>query len=334
MKLSHFTLVILFVFIGIYYMYSLVSQKTVASSTSNKEYSSFIATACHDAIKTVDLNKTFVFEEEKDRKIALNTLYKTLLKSLRMDNGLNDEYIKEKTPFVILVDNNGFYLSYNTAFDEDMTIGEPEGISACTGLNTWSKTISGNTVRFYLIDYIEVMTSSNIKYKGTVSEVYKKMEEDGTPFTLLASSDFEEIKNDCIIKSMEDEINYLLNTQGINIGSWRMGYSVSLSENRGEDWTRMLKNPTIISFLQGKTERNMTLTLNIYGYSASEITKGQLYYSEGGLYYRATDNLYTTETVEDNGVRITTKKYKENIGTMEELAEKGNDPDITTYRNE
>ena len=135
---------------------------------------------------------------------------------------------------------------------------------------------------------------------------------------------------------MEDTINYLLNTQYINIGSWRMGYVVSLSNIPGEDWTRMLKNPTIIGFLQGPNKNNLTDNLNVYGYAASEKIKGRLYYADEttNLYYRLEKTDVPTTIVTYNGTDIEVKEINQNIGSMKKLAEKGNDPDITTYRDQ
>ncbi len=331
MKLSHFTIIIVVTFSILFWITMSVNQENVAVTTSNKDYSMIITNACYDAIKTIDTNKTRVFETKGARKDALDVCYKTILKGLDIDNGLNDEFIKEKTPFVILVDTDGFYLSYNTRFDKAMTVGLTDSISACTGLNTWSEDYSGYKVRFFLNDYIEVITPDNKSIKGNLEEVSAMV----PALTFLSNPKaYDEEKRYCVIHCMEDEINYLLNTQSINTGSWRMGYSVSLSEICGEDWSRMLKNPTIISFLQGPNKNNFTQGVNIYGYAASEETRGQLYYAEDGLYYRAEDDIYEDVESDDNGTTIITRQMNENVGNMLNLAQKGNNPDITAYRNQ
>ena len=338
MKLSHFATIIIILFCSVFWMISIISQNTVAMTTSNRDYTQIITNACYDAIKVIDKEETYVFKEETTRKNALKIFYKTILKGLDIDNGINDRIISEKTPFVLLIDCDGYYLNYNTAFDTTMTISEPDALCACTGLNTWADTYTGEDgkkylVRFFLNDYIEIIDdATGEKFKGTLDEA--KEEYDAIlPFL---TNDYEPTKRYCIINCMEDTINYLLNTQNINIGSWRMGYVVSLSNIPGEDWTRMLKNPTIIGFLQGPNKNNLTDNLNVYGYAASEKIKGRLYYADEttNLYYRLEKTDVPTTIVTYNGTDIEVKEINQNIGSMKKLAEKGNDPDITTYRDQ
>lgn len=336
MKLSHFTSIIVILFAVVFWISTILSQNTVASSTSNKDYSMIITNACLDAIKTIDVNETRVFKDESSRKEALRVFYKTILKGLDIDNGINDKYISEKTPFVLLLDTDGYYLNYNTAFDTEMTVGETDSLCACTGLNTWADTYVGidgrrYQVRFFLNDYIEVVDESGKKTYGSLKEVSKSI-----PALDFISDNkrYEENKRYCVINCMEDTINYLLNTQNINTGSWRMGYSVSLSMIPGEDWTRMIKNPTIIGFLQGPNKNNMEDNLNVFGFASSEKLKGQLYYAEDELFYRLKTDEVPETLIEINGEEVTIHQTHENIGNMKTLAGKGNNPDITAYRNQ
>lgn len=318
MKFTHFTCifimgVLLFFVVGWRY----TTKREIAYNNGNREYGVILANACVDGMKDTEPGLTDVFNTSAKRERALKGFYTSILKGLALDNGVREEFIKEKTPFVILVDNDGFYISYNAAFDEYMTAfiddtgnevspDSTDVLSTLTGLNTWSEDIDGNIVRFYLNDHVKVVTASNRTYEGTRAEVLSHIDLE----CLRTKEAFETEKRYVIIQSIETEINFLLNSQPINEGKYFKAYGVTIPQSEGEYWHRLIKRPCLISFLQGDTERNKLNTLNVYAYAGGEVIKSKLYYGSGNLYYKYDGS-------------------SDNFGTMRDMAEKGYNPDVT-----
>ncbi|MBR4795726.1 MAG: hypothetical protein IK050_04740 [Lachnospiraceae bacterium] len=319
MKFSHFASLFIITVLFVFFVgWQYATTPEINYNRANKQYGVVIANACVDGMKNTDPGLTDVFNTSAKREKALNSFYRSLLKGLNKSIGVRDYAVKEQTPFVLLIDNDGFYVSYNAVFDEYMTSFidgagnkiNPDSadveLSTVTSLNTWSENIDGNVVRFYLNDHVKVITPDNKIYDGTREEVLSKVDID----CLKTVEAFETEKRYVIIQALEDEINFLLNSQPINAGKYYRAYAVTLPQSEGEDWHRLLKRPCLISFLQGKTSNNRENVLNVYGYAGGEIIKSKLFYGSGDLYYKY-----------DGG--------SDNFGTMRDMAEMGLNPDVT-----
>lgn len=347
MKLSNLVIIFVTGFLVFFMWHSYVAQKTISYNTTNKEYSIALATACHDAVKglkTEYCDNDGIFTS-KMREESLKRFYDSLARSMGVDDTYLEESLVDKTPFVIFIDNTGFYISYNANYDEEGLddASAYEKPNVMTNLNTWSENRSGIKVRYYLSDWVDVIFPNGTMYSGTRQDVYAKSGNHYLLAYLNDDADFDKNKRDVIIKRIENVINHILNTQVVNVDRYATGYQVSLPQITGEEWSRMLKNPTVISFLQGKQVNMENQLLNIYGYAAGEITEENMYQIKGNYYYPVDTNGIekTVETVIENGQTITVIKYKEsgsninNFGNMLECAEQGKNPDITAYsRNE
>ncbi len=319
MKFSHWIMIFLAVSLFVFGVgWRLNTKREISFNTGNRQYSVILADACVDAMKETEPGLTDVFNTKEKRERSLDAFYLSLSRGLNKNLDVYRNSIIEMTPFVLLIDNDGFYISYNAAFDEYMTKFYSGGteispdstdvINTMTNLNTWSEIIDSHTVRFYLNDHVQVLTPTNELYDGTLSEVSSEL----PGLAILQDRNaFEEERRYVITTAVEDEINYLLNSQPMSVGKYYKGYVASMSQSIGEDWHRLLVRPCVISFLQGDIERNGENTLNVYAYAGGEVIKSKLFYGQGDLYYK-----YDGTT-------------GNNFGTMRNLAEKGYNPDLS-----
>lgn len=203
---------------------------------------------------------------------------------------------------------------------------EIDQVNSITTLNTWTETYAGNIVRFYLDDEVAVTLADYGYFTGTREKVFAALTDAGRTAGLEFLGDkeqFAEARIAAITNRIEDTINYILNTQTVNVDSYNTGYNVTLPRLSGEDWSRMIKNPTVISFLQGKQQVIGTRIHNIYAYASGEFTGFYPYFIADGE-YRSCKEL-TKEVTEDGniiytwmGVPVTRYFY-----SMKACAEKG-----------
>lgn len=350
MKIHNVVILFVSVFFAVFLFYSYVNQKSVSFNRTNIEYANMLTAACHDAAKTINVDSatlaTGVWDDKEKIGDTLGVFYGSLSRSLNLQAGTGARYTVEYTPFVLLVDINGFYLSYNACFDEYGNAIVPQDLDALnvvSNLNTWTDTYHDNIVRFYLTDYVEVTTRANNYYAGERTAVWEQLTKAGEADTALAflidDTLFSQERVYAIVTKIESIINYYLNSQTVNVDGYNTGYQVTLPQLTGEEWSRMLKNPTVISFMQGRQgilESNM---LNIYAYAAGELTESYLYFIMDGYYYRIDGNVETeTITITENGVTRTTQRYLYNgtpietfYTSMEECARQGAVPAEAFY---
>ena len=58
-----------------------------------------------------------------------------------------------------------------------------------------------------------------------------------------------------------------------------------MPEISGEDWSRLLQNPTVISFLQGRSVAQKNKIINIYSLSGGELMQKYHYFIDENDYY-------------------------------------------------
>lgn len=196
MKFSDYILVFIIVFFG----FSIILFRTVntysESGITNTEYANKLTTACNDAAKTIHLENVKddgVWLSAEDRNETLETFYNTLEYCFNADDTVQESEIKVYTPIVCLVDLNGYYVAYNSSFDETVIDGEKiikretnannaniekqykkmvENTITVSNLNTWATTYnSGFTVRYFLNDHIEIITPTGKIVSGTRADV-------------------------------------------------------------------------------------------------------------------------------------------------------------------
>ena len=369
----------------VFFTYRFISIDDVArKNVENTEYTNKLTSACYDAAQSMQEKNIeeygCVWHNEQDIENTLNVFYSSLAYSLNRE-GAGRSQIDEialYTPMVVLIDVNGYYVSHNIVFDEsgmvEMDPIEKERISSkrgITGLNTWSEDLGGDKkIRYFLNDDVEVYLNTGRVYRGDRFDVYQRMENDnGTdpvPGDLGFIIDqpvgddrkFNERKNQFITKEINAACDYYLNRHNI-IGSYDdLQYSFELPDIPGEQWARMIQNPTVISFLQGYSTTVAGKLINTYALAAGELIKNYHYFitkttgSEGEIMqYHCFESeqeagnceiVTTTRSVKNE---ITGKEVEETIKeylylgepideiyfTQTECAQKGASPHVCVY---
>lgn len=319
MKLSEW-IIVFFVIFGCFSLLAFYSINTSSrANNANIQYTNVLTTACHDAVKTVDIEnveKGQVWGKKEDREYALSTFYHTL------QLGFNSEYTTKGdetfiyTPIACLIDNDGYYISYNSSFDETGNTYRPidstdksaklfDTTLTISPLNTWAKEYNGCVVRFYLNDTVEVTLPSGeiikdkrskvtkalveLKDKGKLSsDVYNIkviQDKDGiankySVMELLENTDgiYDVEKREIIINLINEEVEYYINHQNIWGEALDVNYTFTMPEIKSEDWHRLLSNPTMISFLQGMQAKTKRNYVNVYALAGGEFTTARQYY--------------------------------------------------------
>lgn len=348
MKKQH----LLIIFVGLLFIFvmllAVISRKTTNSSIRNKQYSDILAGSVHDAAKTIKtenyrMNRG-VWRTQDDIDATISALYTNIASNLNLNPGaeLNIERVKQRIPIIMLIDVEGFYITYNALYDQygnsDLPVSYADYSSTVTsGLNTWTETLSSSSIRYFLTDYIEVLASNKELYTGRREDVISQLVEDGvfsSELNFLADDIvFYDSKLQAIASRCQDTLNYYLNTQKINVDDYFVGYDVTLALADGEIWARSITNPTLVAFYQGEQDYIKGKNMISYAYASSEITNTLLYFIDGDYYYRLNSPsvVETTTTVTSHGgesVTVTTYTHNGNpiiyfYGTIEECAALG-----------
>ena len=116
----------------------------------------------------------------------------------------------------------------------------------------------------------------------------------------------------CIQQAVSGTVNYSINAHNLMNKQGRK--YVFAMPNQSSSFGRMMRNPCVISFTQGKQVAGK----NIYGFAGASIEKNRMYYMYLYNFNGKTGKCYT-----DKG---NVEKIK--VGTMRELAKDGALPDL------
>lgn len=344
MKIQHYVLIFLGLCFGLFVFYRIQNQFSVTYQEKNTEYTNALASACYDAAKTIKVSNLSdndgVWKSEEDIRYSLDIFFETLSRNFGSIKELLEDNIKDITPFVFLVDIDGFYVSFNGIYDEfgnAIVSSAYDKKNIISSLNTWTENKGPNIVRYYLNDYVQVTASNNRLYEGDRITVYNELASAGVLTSDLSylnnKAEFDEARDHIVTSKLEEQLNYYANTQLINVGRNFTGYNLTLSEAKGESWSRSIKNPSIIAFIQGPQKRIGGKTYNIYAFAGGEMTNKTMYFIEGSLYYPYQGNVQeTVTTTVMNGVPIEVTTYThngvvvDNCYTLEQCVELGATP--------
>lgn len=265
MKFSDYILI----FIGIILCFGIVSFANVditkKVNTQNIEYSNKLTAASYDAAQTMNTDNVekygHVWNDEDDLNDTLTVFYNSLVYSFNWDNQGRVDEMALYTPVVCMVDVDGYYISHNVVFDTSGMVeipSETDKRNGLTTLNTWTKNYGGVLLRYYLSDYVEVYSLDGTIFSGNRKDVYKTLTEKrpgGAEVSnlcfLMDDDTFNANKNELIVREINKACEYYINRHNVIGDNYENQYTFEMPEIAGEDWARLLKNPTIISFLQG-----------------------------------------------------------------------------------
>ncbi len=299
MKFSDYTLI----FMGIAICFCTISfinvDLTQKAAAKNVEYANKLTLACYDAAQTMNSENIErygrVWNSEDDLNDTLSVFYNSLVYSFDWDNAGRVNEMALYTPVVCFIDIDGYYISHNVVFDTSGMVEIPsdaEKRNGLTTLNTWTKSYGGVLLRFYLSDYVEVYALDGTKFSGNRNDVYDKICEDlpgGTEVTNLSfitdDEEFNSQKNELIVREINKQCEYYINNHNVIGNNSLSKYTFEMPEVEGEDWSRLLESPTVISFLQGYSTVSDNRTLNVYALAGGELVENCHYFIKGDEYH-------------------------------------------------
>ena len=334
MKLTDYLIVFMGIFLSMALVVFFGINMYTKAGTTNIQYANALTSACYDASGTIkqELNSDGVWDAVSDRERTLKTFYNTLEFCFNTEFTANADDTHRYTPVVCLIDNNGYYISYNSTFDDygNVYINGEKAASYNTNssdihhkayyesmtispINTWTKQYGKYTVRFFLNDIIEIRDDEGNYYKDKKDDLLKileqaaiagnnelktslesiKVDADEKVYEVTTLGDlfkgnyinndistpmYDAEKNKVIVNCINSEVEYYINHQNIMAQNNEIPYEFTMPEIAGEDWHRLLSNPTVISFLQGRQASTGREFANVYSLAGGELIKDNSYY--------------------------------------------------------
>lgn len=319
MKLSEWILIFLMLFMGFsvvtFHTIDLDSQSTIAET----QYANMIAAACHDAAKTIpqeNMEDNSVWNNYYEKEYTVNTFYNTLAYCFNAEYTSYAPEIKMYTPVVVLIDNNGYYIAFNSAFDKytttweetaDMDAKSMKETITVSALNAWTTTYGGNNgfvVRFFLNNTVELTLPdgsvicdkrevvidklNTLLEKGLIEEelLVKPIVIDDSGLNRYSILEFLDNKDgiydkeryNFIIDNINTEVEFYINNHNLTVRGKDIQYNYEMPYISKEEWHRLLEHPTVISFLQGIQTPTQGQYYNIYAIGGGEYAPERQYY--------------------------------------------------------
>lgn len=345
MKLSHYLAVFMLVLLAMIVPSFMRTRIIAQSARNNNEYAQFLITATQSAIDTAaadNRNGTYVFDTSQKRENTVDAFYKTLIQCFGYEYSTYEPLVKNYVPCVILVDTDGYYVSYGEEYTDSNGVVSVHDI--ISPISKWSRSYSPGSsanlgyefyVEYHLDDTVKITYLKNDHvtiYEGYYAEVYENMKKDDVPLNSMTTADsieartledllssysvFYNEKKEVIISSIQQKLEYYINTKNeTNNQNGKYQYQFTLPKVTEQDWARMVDGPTILSFLQGPQTEYGTYEYNLYSLAGSEIEYDYAYYIkdvDGASYYHLPSCSHLTDS------DITERKY-----SMEKAASLG-----------
>ncbi len=308
--MSRYIFVFVVVLISLFGIYTIQTDIASESAQHNSRYSDYLSEATYDAAHVIaDRMETSgnitAMPHEQDRQGVLDVFYK----SLSLDFGyITDEdlsRLKIYIPVVALIDTNGYYIVYNA--EHTGTAGTKLD-TIITPLNTWTLKTANYIVKYNLGTNVSVTDmATGIIYEGNYRDVYNEL---GCPDELYnigfssvqnghAALEGESVKSDenakyasskknwdtgtdgnfflnqrsVIIPETKEKIEYYINQHNKVASEYHIDYIFTMPLTQYDDWSRMLKEPTCIAFMQGVRPSNTRDYLNIFSIGGGDVSK-------------------------------------------------------------
>ena len=324
MKLSDYILILAAIFLAAFFLIAISVKMDKSETEANRRYASTLAAASESAVDALGfdtLQNGYIWKNDENKEKAFKAFFKTI------NYGFNSEYTTRADethaylPVILMVDTDGYYISYNSAFDDYGNAIRPSVNSVSidskaytetittSPLFSWVKKYGSFKIRFYLNDSVDVVTADGKIYSGKKEIVRQEIEDDGRVdhlFRASVSSDihhddygrayslidilnnkdnvYDEERNSEVVNSILKEVDYYVNNQNMLAKEYNIPYLFEMPEIAGEDWHRLLANPTLIAFMQGYQTTNWTSFVNVYSLAGGEVIKQRQYFitNEGG----------------------------------------------------
>ena len=282
------------------------AEGTVKSGIRNTEYTNRLSSACHAGVQAAEaeaseLTKsgiTGIWGRKDMREKSLLAFSRTLDYGFLLSDSTDND-MEIQVPLIMLVDNDGFYMTTNALFDPNASAGGAadevyrssfQNESQNGEIRTWAEGIGAGgtwTVRYCLNDYLFLVSPSGRIYQGfrTDADFRNEVEHDHDAIGdtvlshfLWADTDYNRHKTDKIIEDIRTNLQYFANEKNYYGGRNGDGYDITMPTVADEDWHRLLENPTVLAFIQGKNIKTGATEINTYAYSGGEVIPADRYF--------------------------------------------------------
>lgn len=348
MKLSNFILVFMGIALCLGLIIFINTDITQKVNTQNIEYANKLTSACFDAAQTMNTENverySRVWNDQDDLMNTLDVFYNSLVYSFNWDTAGRVEEMALYTPVVCLIDIDGYYISHNVVFNTTGMVTIPsdaEKRNGLTSLNTWTRSYNGVILRYFLNDHVEVYCTDGSKYEGNRKDVYALLQEKrpgsievSEMAFIIDDAVFNQRKNELIVREINKQCEYYINRHNVIGDNYEMQYTFEMPEIAGEDWSRLLQNPTVISFLQGYSTNADNRMLNIYSLGGGELVKNYHYFIDGDIYHCAEAEGGVTRSTRTVTTTYESEGVTKTINTTYEVYEWNGTEIETMYNNQ
>lgn len=273
MKLTNYFFIFAVIFSSLFLLLVYTTNVNVKMDEEDQKYRDYLYEAAQSALQEVvdDVdnsdNDISLLWSEENRNIA----YKKLLSQFNMllDYPLNSDYMDTTEylfPVICYIDQDGFYLTY-VGVDGDQTADNKR---VTTPINTWTTTIDGYNIRYYLGNDILTVTDSTGKTQtGTYDDIDTVF---NNPSFLSDRDGFNHNKNEFIVIETEKQLNYYINNKDTSVNQNGKSYTLSLDISNDE-MHKMFTESGIAIFMQGPSVSNSYDYVTIFGYAHHQIKK-------------------------------------------------------------
>ena len=289
MKFSHVLAALIILAVAIMTPMFLDTDFNTTATNSTRQYSEFLQSATEAGVAAAytHMDNGLLFGSQLSRQEAVDAYYRVLVKCFNYEYGTSAELVKYYTPCIFLIDNDGFYIEYTETYENS---GYATYTDVITPINKWSAKYGDYYVEFHLDNSVKVIYNKTV-YEGLYSDVFNKL---GSPSALhtgdaspnpdlpnFAANEatFEQVRYEYIINAIQNKLEYYVNThQEFFNQKGNVQYAFTLPKIAGDDWGRLLDEPTVLGFLQGVQVPHSNTFINVYAFTGNELTEVQKYY--------------------------------------------------------
>lgn len=303
----NFILIFYVLFFSFFLVLFVQADQITVSQRNNRQYTQKLTSAAHSAMQSAvllgddgSMKEGDIFSSAAARNSMADHFFYALSDNFHLST-VSSKNIRVFVPVLLMVDNSGYYIGYNALFDKDSMASPENAFSEPMQVSeeyTFAEQVGDYKVRYFLDNSkVEVTTPQGKVFSGQraagedsvlnlLSEDIRKRggNPESTDVIRLIRDDgsygesFEERRETLIVHQINTElaeyINHYNYANTVNEG----GYHMEMPVVPDEMWHRLLKNPTLIAFLQGQSTYTGKTVINTYAYSGSEIAKGTKYF--------------------------------------------------------
>lgn len=279
MKASHFTILFSVLMIAFLLPHFIGEEITTEASRKQEAYAQYLTNACITAASGSDMSDGLAFGSDAEREGAVSSFYNSLALSMNLKNTTTEGSLPYYVPAIILIDNDGFYVSYNEYDGNQYN-------NILTPVNTYTRQYGNDVVKFYLDGGISILDRhGEYAYFGNRQDAYDKYP---SLSFLQTEEDYTEERALVVTELIKGQMEYYINYHNTNNRLYQASYTFSLPAISGQDWANLVDAPGVLSFLQGIKMSYPKGYVNVYALAGSRIKKSTHYVvseDAGFMYY-------------------------------------------------